>query len=75
MLCEQVLGKLHDFDTEGKTVEYVDIEWHEAFKNFSFLHNSPPDYVLKYVYLDKKRRQAFPDAIFSHYNEIVAKYN
>ena len=32
MLCEQVLGKLHDFDTEGKTVEYVDIEWHEAFK-------------------------------------------
>ena len=32
MLCEQVLGKLHDFDTTGKTVEYVDIEWHEAFK-------------------------------------------
>ena len=32
MLCEQVLGKLHDFDTEGKKVEYVDIEWHEAFK-------------------------------------------
>ena len=32
MLCEQVLGKLHDFDIEGKTVEYVDIEWHEAFK-------------------------------------------
>lgn len=32
MLCEQVLGKLHDFDTAGKTVEYVDIEWHEAFK-------------------------------------------
>ena len=32
MLCEQVLGKLCDFDTTGKTVEYVDIEWHEAFK-------------------------------------------
>ena len=32
MLCEQVLGKLHDFDTTGKTIEYVDIEWHEAFK-------------------------------------------
>ena len=32
MLCEQVLGKLYDFDTTGKTVEYVDIEWHEAFK-------------------------------------------
>ena len=27
MLCEQVLGKLHDFDTTGKTIEYVDIEW------------------------------------------------
>ena len=32
MLCEQILGKLHDFDTTGKTIEYVDIEWHEAFK-------------------------------------------
>ena len=32
MLCEQVLGKLHDFDTEGNIEEYVDIEWHEAFK-------------------------------------------
>ena len=32
MLCEQVLGKLHDFDITGKTIEYVDIEWHEAFK-------------------------------------------
>ena len=26
MLCEQVLGKLHDYDTTGKTIEYVDIE-------------------------------------------------
>ena len=32
MLCEQIFGKLHDFDTTDKTVEYVDIEWHEAFK-------------------------------------------
>lgn len=32
MLCEQVFGTLHDIDTEGKTVEAVDIEWHEAFK-------------------------------------------
>lgn len=32
MLCEQVLGKLEDIDVSGKTVEYVDIEWHEAFK-------------------------------------------
>lgn len=32
MLCEQVLGKLEDIDVFGKTVEYVDIEWHEAFK-------------------------------------------
>ena len=22
MLCEQVLGKLHDFDITGKTIEY-----------------------------------------------------
>lgn len=32
MLCEQVLGKLEDMDASGKNVEYVDIEWHEAFK-------------------------------------------
>ena len=32
MLCEQVLGKLEDLDVSGQTVEYVDIEWHEAFK-------------------------------------------
>lgn len=32
MLCEQVLGKLEDMDISGKNVEYVDIEWHEAFK-------------------------------------------
>ena len=31
MLCEQVLGKLHDL-IYRKTIEYVDIEWHEAFK-------------------------------------------
>ena len=32
MLCEQVLRKLEDLDVSGRTVEYVDIEWHEAFK-------------------------------------------
>lgn len=32
MLCEQIFGKLHDVNTAGKSVEYVDIEWHEAFK-------------------------------------------
>ena len=28
MLCEKILGKLKSFDLTGKTVEYVDIEWH-----------------------------------------------
>ena len=28
----KILEKLKDFDLTGKTVEYVDIEWHEAFK-------------------------------------------
>lgn len=32
MLCEQVLGKLEEMDVSGRRVEYVDIEWHEAFK-------------------------------------------
>ena len=33
MVCEQILGKLQDFDTSKRSIEYVDIEWHEAFKN------------------------------------------
>ncbi len=32
MICEQILGKLHEREIGKKTVEYVDIEWHEAFK-------------------------------------------
>lgn len=32
MLCEKILGKLNEFDTSGKVIEYIDIEWHEAFK-------------------------------------------
>ena len=31
MLCEKVLGNLNDFDTSGKTIEYVQIDWHDAF--------------------------------------------
>ena len=48
MLCEQVLGKLHDFDTTGKTVEYVDIEWHEAFKK---IHKKKTDKDKEYSIL------------------------
>ena len=32
MLCEKVLGKLEEMDAAGRRIEYVDIEWHEAFK-------------------------------------------
>lgn len=32
MVCEKILGKLSEIDVTGKTVEYVEIEWHEAFK-------------------------------------------
>ncbi len=32
MLCEKILGKLTDLNTANKAIEYVDIEWHEAFK-------------------------------------------
>lgn len=32
MLCEKVLGKINELDLFGKRIEYVDIEWHEAFK-------------------------------------------
>lgn len=32
MLCEKVFGKLEEVEVSGRKVEYVDIEWHEAFK-------------------------------------------
>ncbi len=32
MVCEKIVGRLDDINTENKTVEYVEIEWHEAFK-------------------------------------------
>lgn len=32
MLCEKVIGRLEDIDASGKSIEYVEIEWHEAFK-------------------------------------------
>lgn len=31
MLCEKVLGKITDSAFKGAVVDYVDIEWHEAF--------------------------------------------
>ena len=32
MICEKILGKLEDMDLQGKKLEYVTVEWHEAFK-------------------------------------------
>lgn len=32
MLCEKILGKLSSYDTEGKAVDYVQIDWDDAFK-------------------------------------------
>ena len=37
MLCEQVSGKLHDFDTTGKTLEFVDIEWQIKEQKWEFV--------------------------------------
>ena len=51
MLCEQVLGKLHDYDITGKTIEYVDIEWHEAFKK---IHNKITDFIQTVVLFTKR---------------------
>lgn len=32
MLCEQILGNAEQNGFYGKKIDYVDIEWHEAFK-------------------------------------------
>lgn len=32
MLCEKILGKLSSYDIGGKTIDYVDIDWDDAFK-------------------------------------------
>lgn len=31
MICEKILGKLSDPEFSGLDVDYVDVEWHEAF--------------------------------------------
>lgn len=46
MLCEKILGKLKDFDLTGKTVEYVNIEWHEAFKKIHRKTTEKPQTVV-----------------------------
>lgn len=40
MLCEKILGKTGDAAFQGLTVDYVNIEWHEAF---SRLHRLTSD--------------------------------
>ena len=32
MICEKILGKLENIDLQGKKLEFVSVEWHEAFK-------------------------------------------
>lgn len=32
MICEKILGRAEEMNLSGKTIEYVEIEWHEAFK-------------------------------------------
>ena len=39
MVCEKVLGKLSTFNVNGKTVDYVDIDWDDAFKK---IHRKSP---------------------------------
>ena len=31
MICDKILGTLNDVRFSGLTVDYVDVEWHEAF--------------------------------------------
>lgn len=32
MICEKLVGTLDTLDVSGKTVEYIDLEWYDAFK-------------------------------------------
>ena len=32
MLAEKVIGKISDIKFTDKKIDYIDIEWHEAFK-------------------------------------------
>ena len=66
MLCEQIWGKLPDFDLSGKTVEYVDIEWHEAFKK---IHKKTTDHGTE---IDNRHAPLFwgeDDTFITIYNE------
>ena len=42
MICEKILGTVDTLDLRGKKLEYVDIEWHEAFKK---IHKKKTDGV------------------------------
>ena len=39
MICEKIIGKLDSQKVSGKKVEYVDIDWDDAFKK---IHKRPP---------------------------------
>lgn len=34
MLVEKVIGNINDEQFKNSNIDYVDIEWHEAFKSF-----------------------------------------
>ena len=67
MLCEQVLGKLHDFDITGKTIEYVDIEWHEAFKKI----HKKTDIFRTYPYNFNQFRECI--SLIFNYNHLIKR--
>ena len=32
MLCEKIIGNLNDYEKGNRAIEYIDIDWHEAFQ-------------------------------------------
>ncbi|MCI7814319.1 MAG: urease accessory protein UreE [Lachnospiraceae bacterium] len=75
MICEKILGKLQEFDSSGKEIEYVDIEWHEAFKK---IHKKMTDHAREIgIRMDDSvlKRGLFQDDVIYQDNHLLIVVN
>ena len=73
MLCEKILGKVSDPQFAGLRVDYVDIEWHDAFSKLHRLTSAEGEDVA--VRMDNeilKRGLHQDDVLYADSDKIVA---
>ena len=73
MICEKVLGKLGDPQFAGRKVDYVDVEWHEAFSRLHRKKSSEGEDVgirMEHEVLHRGLRQ--DDVIYADDQKVIA---